>query len=292
VLYPPGNDPFVITVGALDLNNTAGTNDDAAAPFSAWGYTHDGFAKPDVSAPGRYMVGAIPAGSMLTQLKALNMIGSSQIQLSGTSFSAPVVAGTVAEILARHPSWTPDQVKGDLMRTARKVSRGAKGSAGLGEVTASRAIVNNVTPNPNAGLDQFVKNGLYGTTGIAFDSTTWVKAAQSNSHWDTMSWTDMSWTDMSWTDQSWSDMSWTDMSWTDMSWTDMSWTDMSSADMSEEDAAEGDSISGSAGYVATPTQVDDAATDPDQVPVDGITPTSVVSSPATDPLAPVTSVQP
>jgi hypothetical protein len=46
---------------------------------------------------------------------------------------------------------------------------------------------------------------------------------------------------------------------------------MSSADMSQEDAAEGDSISGEAGYVATPDEIDSATTDPDQVTVDDVT---------------------
>ena len=39
--------------------------------------------------------------------------------MSGTSFAAPVVAGAAAQLLARHPNWTPDQVKGALMLTAR-----------------------------------------------------------------------------------------------------------------------------------------------------------------------------
>jgi serine protease AprX len=282
VNYSPGNDPFVITVGAVDLNGTVSSRDDAAAPWSAWGHTHDGFAKPEISAPGRYMVGAVPAGSTLTQVKASNMVGTDRIQLSGTSFAAPVVSGTVAQILARHPNWTPDQVKGDLMRTARRVPNGAKGSAGLGELTASRAVASNVAPNPNAGLDRFLKSGLNGATGTAFDAMSWANAAKSDMSWNSMSWTDvMSWTDMSWTDQSWSDMSWTDMSWTDMSWTDMSWTDMSAADMSQEDAAEGDSITGEAGYVATPDQVDAVASDPDQVSVDGIPVTAVTGTDGT-----------
>jgi hypothetical protein len=57
-----------------------------------------------------------------------------------------------------------------------------------------------------------------------------------------------------------------------MSWSDMSWSSMSSTDMSHEDAAEGDSISGTAGYEATPDQVDAATTDPDQVSVDSVQP--------------------
>ena len=63
--FAPANDPFVITVGAADILNTLGAQDDTAAPWSAWGYTLDGFVKPDLSAPGRYMQGAVPAGATL-----------------------------------------------------------------------------------------------------------------------------------------------------------------------------------------------------------------------------------
>ena len=271
VLYSPGNDPFVITVGALDLNGTARASDDTVAPWSAWGYTRDGFFKPEISAPGRYMVGPIPAGSTITQLKASNMVGSDQIQLSGTSFSAPVVSGTVAQLLARHPSWTPDQVKGALMKTARRLTAGNPQAAGVGELTATRAAtLLNTPPNANLGLDQFVSSNVAGVTGLAFDSMSWANTAASDMSWNSMSWASQSWSDMSWADQSWASMSWSDMSWSDMSWSDMSWSDMSQADMSQEDAAEGDSISGEAGYQATPDQVDAANTDPDQVPVDNV----------------------
>jgi serine protease AprX len=273
VLYSPGNDPFVITVGATDLNGTAQANDDQAAPWSAWGYTPDGFFKPEISAPGRYMVGPTPAGSTITQEKPGNLVGPDKIQLSGTSFSAPVVSGTVAEILARHPDWTPDEVKGALMKTARRLTAGNPQAAGLGELTATRAAALTQTPpNANLGLDRFVSSAVQGASGLAFDAMSWANTAKSDMSWNSMSWSSQSWSDMSWTDQSWASMSWTDMSWSDMSWTDMSWTDMSSADVSREDAAESDSISGSAGYAATPDQVQAAETDPDQVPVDNVSP--------------------
>src|SRR6185437_7209135 len=70
VLYAPGNDPFVITVGADDVSGSVSTNDDTAAPWSAWGYTYDGFAKPELSAPGRYMIGPIPSSSTLATTRA------------------------------------------------------------------------------------------------------------------------------------------------------------------------------------------------------------------------------
>jgi serine protease AprX len=249
----------VITVGAVDLGNSARANDDAVPAFSAYGYTYDGFYKPELAAPGRYMVGPVAPGSTLTQVKAGNMIGTDRIQLSGTSFSAPVVSGTVAQMLARHPNWTPDQVKGALMRTARKVKTNPL-AAGLGELTASRAVLSPVTPNPNAGLDRFVTS-VAGTSGVTFDAMSWADAARADMSWNSMSWSDQSWSDMSWADQSWASMSWADQSWSDMSWSDMSWADMSWADMSQEDGAEGETASST--IVAQPDQVAAAMSDPD-----------------------------
>jgi serine protease AprX len=269
VKYSPGNDPFVITVGAVDLGNSARPNDDTVPSWSAYGYTYDGFYKPEVAAPGRYMVGPIAPGSTITSLKAGNMVGTDRVQLSGTSFAAPVVSGTVAQMLARHPNWTPDQVKGALMRTARKVSKNPK-SAGLGEITASRAVASDITPNPNAGLNRFVTTAA-GSTLPAFDAMSWASAAQSSMSWNSMSWADQSWSDMSWADQSWASMSWADQSWSDMSWADMSWADMSWADLSSEDAAEGDAASD---VTVSASELAAAVTDPDlAVPVDlGVAP--------------------
>jgi serine protease AprX len=292
VTFSPGNDPFVITVGAVDLAGTEKAKDDTVAPWSAWGYTEDGFFKPDLSAPGRYMVGPVPAGSTLTTEKASNMVGSDRIQLSGTSFSAPVVSGTVADMLARHPSWSPDQVKGALMRTARALTAGNPKAAGLGELTASRAAIATVTPNPNLGLEQFVHPAWH-SSGVTFDATGWASAARSNAAWDAMSWSSQSWSDMSWADQSWASMSWADMSWSSMSWTDMSWADMSWADSSQEDDAEGDAVSLNQ-ITADAATVAAAATDPDTaVTVDGLDPVAALGLTAAAPVqAPATAPAP
>jgi serine protease AprX len=286
VKFSPGNDPFVITVGAVDLGNSARANDDAVPAFSAYGYTYDGFYKPELAAPGRYMVGPVAPGSTLTQVKAGNMVGTDRIQLSGTSFSAPVVSGTVAQMLARHPDWTPDQVKGALMRTARRVKTNPL-AAGLGELTASRAVNSALTPNPNAGLDRFVTS-VAGTSGVTFNAMSWASAASASMSWNSMSWADQSWSDMSWADQSWASMSWADQSWSDMSWSDMSWADMSWADMSQEDGAEHETPS--ATTAAQPSELDAAMSDPDlAVPVDPSLPDPTPSAVAASSPAPTTS---
>ena len=90
------------------------------APWSVYGHTLDGFAKPELGAPGRYMVAPLPMFSTLAAERPDKMVEPGHIQLSGTSFAAPVVAGVAAYLLALHPSWTPDDVKGALMVSAQE----------------------------------------------------------------------------------------------------------------------------------------------------------------------------
>ena len=238
VLYAPGNDPFVITVGAADLGGTVGLGNDQAAPFSAYGYTEDGFAKPEIGAAGRFMVGPIPATSTLAAEKAANLRGPGYIELSGTSFASPIVAGSAALILAKHPTWTPDQVKGALMLTAKPAPNAVRGSIGVGEINAARAAELGSAPNPNAALKKFLVASSTGA--LVFDSASWNEVARSNASWNTVAWSDGSWGAASWSAASWADVSWSEVSWSDVSWGDASWADASWADMSVEDAAEGD----------------------------------------------------
>jgi len=249
VMYAPGNDPFVITVGAADLGNSIRPFDDAAAPWSAYGYTYDGFAKPELGAPGRYMVGPVPTSATLTSERPDHVVSPGYMQLSGTSFAAPAVAGAVAQILARHPSWTPGQVKGALMVTAKPVPEAIPLSLGVGELNASRAASRYLTPpNPNAALDRFVVSAS-GGSGMTFDAASWSDYVNANASWADASWSDASWSDASWSAASWADASWADASWADgalaaASWADLSIAAASWADMSHEDAAEGDATVG------------------------------------------------
>jgi hypothetical protein len=119
----PGNDPFVITVGAIDQSQTAATGDDFPAPWSSYGHTVDGFAKPELSAPGRYLVMPVPPASTIATALPDRVVAPGYMWMSGTSFAAPVVSGAAAQLLARHPNWTPDQVKGALMQTARALTQ-------------------------------------------------------------------------------------------------------------------------------------------------------------------------
>jgi serine protease AprX len=235
--YAPGNDPFAITVGALDLHGTANPERADVPAWSAWGYTLDGFAKPELSAPGRAIVGPVPAGSTLAAERPGQLLSTSDgtyITLSGTSLSAPIVAGIAADLLALRPTLTPDQVKGALMHEARSLRRVRTLAAGVGEAYAPAAATLAFPPNPNLALDRFLIKDPAGD-GMIFDDVSWLDAAKASPTWDAVSWldgwADVSWSDVSWSDVSWSDVSWADVSWSDVSWSDVSWTDVSWADL-------------------------------------------------------------
>jgi serine protease AprX len=277
VPYAPGNDPFVITVGAIDIGGTKNVRDDTNAPWSAYGRTLDGFMKPDLAAPGRYMVGPVPSTSTLAAERADKMVQPGYVQLSGTSFSAPVISGAAAQILARHPSFTPDQVKGALMESTKDVDGAAPDSVGVGEFQMSRAAYFNYPPNPNKALDKFVKSAS-GGSGNAFDGQGWLNTAKSNVSWDSVSWDSVSWADAAWNVVSWADVSWADVSWADVSWADVSWADVSWADSSYEDAAEGDTSGDPNGYELTPEQAAEIMADPETAPDPSALPDDVASA--------------
>jgi|GEM_PF-580170 len=120
-LYPPANDPFVITVGAVDDKGTPSIQDDTLPDFSAYGLTIDGYSKPDLVAPGVNIVGPrISSDSGMVKDHPGNAVNSYYFRVSGTSTAAPMVSAAVALLLESEPSLTPDQVKYRLKLTANR----------------------------------------------------------------------------------------------------------------------------------------------------------------------------
>jgi serine protease AprX len=118
VAYAPGNDPYVLTVGATDDRGTETTDDDVLAPWSSRGLTQTGEVKPDVLAPGHDIVSTLAPGSEFAELCPACVVDGEYFRAGGTSMSAAVASGAVALLLDAHPKWTPDQVKAALVSTA------------------------------------------------------------------------------------------------------------------------------------------------------------------------------
>lgn len=152
VQYAPGNDPFALTVGADDDQGTRTRRDDVTASWSSAGMTQDGFAKPELAAPGAHIVSTLAPGSAFASLCSSCITDGEYFRVGGTSMAAPVVSGAAALVYERHPTWTPDQVKDTLVATARAIPGGAP------EVNAFAAITQSA---PSAASGAVVEpNGL------------------------------------------------------------------------------------------------------------------------------------
>jgi serine protease AprX len=217
----PGNDPFVITAGAVDSRGTSSTGDDVVPGWSAHGFSVMGFSKPDVAAPGRYVVGPVPMLGTLALGKPDRVVNPGYMWMSGTSFSSGIVAGAAAQLLARHPDWSPDQVKGALMLTATDL-RGQGWKAGVGEINVDRANSVSNPPNPNKNLYDFV-NGSGGAR--SFDGATWQAYVAENPTWSTSTWSESSWSESTWSESSWSESTWSESTWSESTWSESTWTE-------------------------------------------------------------------
>ncbi|NBM19736.1 type VII secretion-associated serine protease mycosin [Streptomyces sp. GC420] len=116
--YPASYDG-VLAVGASDRNNER-------APFSQSGEF------VGIAAPGVDMVTTVPGGGHCAD--------------SGTSFSAPYVAGVAALIKAKHPEWTPAQIVAQIQQTAERSIAGRDRLVGWGVVDPLRALTEDEQP--------------------------------------------------------------------------------------------------------------------------------------------------
>ena len=132
----PGNDPFVITVGATKTAGTPSRLDDSIASYSSKGPTAvDHIVKPDLVAPGNNVVSLLASPNCtIVQLEPKTQVSSGTYEtlgtasstsnylvLSGTSMATPVVSGAAALLIQQQPFLTPDQVKARLMKSAGKI---------------------------------------------------------------------------------------------------------------------------------------------------------------------------
>jgi serine protease AprX len=123
----PADAPSAITVGAVRLDSTR-------ASFSSFGPTADGRIKPDVSAPGVGVYVAVRG----------DMYGRG----SGTSFSAPLVAGIAAQMLQVNPGLRPSEVQ-EILRSTSHLAHEPNVGVGYGVVNAAKAVEEAIARRPS-----------------------------------------------------------------------------------------------------------------------------------------------
>ena len=230
VYYAPANDPFVITVGCLDDNGTPAPGDDTLCSISSRGRTEDGFAKPDVVAPGRKIVGALAAGHEKLQVALAQQYNDrvtpdgQHIRLSGTSMAAPVVSGIVALLLERFPSLTPDQVKSVLTSSAHTYSGQTDNAGAIDALAALRAAAAGTFSASNPGLANLPGlNPSAGVGSVAWDGARWTSAVWDGGHWDAAYWDAGHWDAGHWDGGHWDAGHWDGGHWDAGHWDTARW---------------------------------------------------------------------
>ena len=122
------------------LKNSGTSRDDSLRTSSTWG------SLIDIMAPGSEILSTWPAGAPGVAFPSESQfpyIGTSTQGyyqfLSGTSMATPVVAGVAALVKLNNPSWTPAQIKADLLAKAYPQTQACDGSSKGGLVQGANA---------------------------------------------------------------------------------------------------------------------------------------------------------
>lgn len=150
----PGVAKLAITVGATN-------QEDIVTPSSSRGPTGDFRLKPDVCAPGAFIIAARANNSDMG-----NPVNEYYTSASGTSMATPHVAGAAALILQTHPTWNPMMVKSALMGNAKPLENTVLWKQGAGRIQICEALNTSLLiVEPSTSL------GAYNNTAINANAT-------------------------------------------------------------------------------------------------------------------------
>ncbi|MGO9218354.1 MAG: S8 family peptidase [Streptosporangiaceae bacterium] len=244
-ILSPGDDPLVITAGALDDMATPSTADDEMTNFSSVGPTSpDGWVKPDLVASGRSVVSLAAPGSTIDTDYPSARIGPANFAGSGTSFSAAITSGAAALVLAANPGLTPDEVKARLLGGTNPGPVGNPFVDGHGALNAYAAATSGpmnlnqstgglagavlgatVSLSPVGSADTWNPSLWSGLTlAQAPGGGTWNGWSWNGSDWNGWAWNDGGWAGAAWNGEDWSGWAWNDAGWAGSAWAGAAWS--------------------------------------------------------------------
>jgi serine protease AprX len=242
-LANPALNPNLLAVGASDPMGTLPTSDDRLPDFSNRG-TERRYV--DVVAPGRSVLGLrVPGGAIDTQFPA-SRIGTRFTRGSGTSQATAVASGAAALLLSAHPTLTPSQVKGALVKTAVISPVGTPKRMGAGIINASLAhtaiAMTGATPHASSafgtgtGSLQLARGSVrLGDNGVVLSGerdifgkpwmpSIWAPAALAGTTWNNGSWNGSAWTGTTWASTGyWQGRAWVGKTWSGSAWSGRAW---------------------------------------------------------------------
>ena len=241
-ILSPGDDPLVMTVGALDDLAQPVTGNDEMTNFSSAGPTSiDGWVKPDLVTSGRSVVSVAAPGSTIDNENPSARIGAGNFVGSGTSFSAAIVSGAAALVLADNPGLTPDQLKARLLGTTDPGPVGnpfVDGHGALDAYSAATAGPMNLRQSTFGLLPVLpgmtVSLSPAGSPVDTWNSNLWSGASWPQepgggpgwpgSAWNGPSWNGYAWTSRAWNNGGWNGAAWNGAAWSGSAWDGSAWT--------------------------------------------------------------------
>ncbi|MGD0121640.1 MAG: S8 family serine peptidase [Candidatus Limnocylindrales bacterium] len=245
-LADPAYNPYVIAVGSYDTAGTASLADDFVGPFSASSARCGAACRaPDFVAVGAHLQGLRVPNGYLDVTHPEGQLGDRYFRGSGTSEATAITSGSIALLLQKFPTMSPDKVKKFLTNNAANPNGWKPVAAGAGELNMSKLLthgngpVNYAQTWPSStgtgtlegarGTDHLTANGvvLMGEQDIfgqPFDSKAMAAAEAAGTSWSGGMWNGSSWSGSSWSGSSWSGNSWSGSSWSGSSWSGNSWS--------------------------------------------------------------------
>ena len=224
-LTSPGRDPWIITVGALDLGETLGPDDDSVPSWSGSATTRYG-AKPELLAPGVSVVSLAAPGSAVVTANPGSVVDDHYLLGSGTSMATAITSGAVAVLTEHHAAATPDDYKAALVASGRPVA-GAVGRAidlAGADLTPVGATAQWWQRFPVAfgGLGMGLVDGMPWAAGRWNDGA-WVGSRWAGSRWAGSRWTDHEWTGSRWAHEEFAGSRWAGSRWAGSRWAGSRW---------------------------------------------------------------------
>jgi serine protease AprX len=248
----PGDDPLVVTVGALDDKHTTAPGDDTVASFSSNGPTaSDGTWKPDLLASGKSVVSVTSTTSVVWNANKAARIGTRNFVGSGTSFSAAVASGAAALLVVDNPTASPDAIKAALLTTTNAGPGPPNDptahdpfSQGHGVLDVARAVdepsislvQDLVRPVPVLGsvlslaLTQLTSTwpqvtvDLLGNPVLPLDYPfPYSGAATTSPYFTSTAWNSTAWNSTAWNSTAWNSTAWNSTAWNSTAWNSTAW---------------------------------------------------------------------
>ena len=235
-IMSPGDDPLVITVGALDDMAQPVVADDEMTNFSSAGPTSpDGWVKPDLVTSGRSVVSLAAPGSTIYNQNPSARIGPGNFVGSGTSFSTAITSGAAALILSANPRLTPDELKARLLGTTSPGPVGNPFVDGHGALNAY-AAANSAPMNLSQSVAGAVLTLLGATVSLSpvaslantwnpniWSGVSWPQGSGGNTSWNGSAWNGSAWNGFTWSSHAWNDGGWAGADWNGSAWAGAAW---------------------------------------------------------------------